>query len=540
MKTNLLHKSFFIICALMLASFNLARAQVIDSTWIGQSGDNWNDASKWNPAIVPNNSGSQTFNVSIGTGADFTGINLDIDVTVSSLALTTDDFPTVFSTDHNLTSAATSVAVNFPNEQFGGGVLYFEAQHRNVLANLGALADFSGTTLNGGNYLIVSDHADPGMTSTIQFNGADIRTSDADMQLGGPGARIVDENGNDALRNFQHNLVTGIFDFETGRNFTSAGSIVNEGEVHVISEFAGADANTTLTVNGDYTGIGFPLDPGTNGISVVLAAGPIGEARMVINGALTNYDARSKTLHKTYYFWGAANGRSATTQVFGGSKPLDIVTSEAALILSGPNTGFRDRNGNDALRNLATSARMLIGDRDFSTRGSFTTTSRLSVFGDAQFTVNGNLTVQSGFFEVSPLTSYARDGEDGFPQDPPYVSTNATIRANFNELAGSILRFHIFNTATPATVTIGGNANFAGSLEASVEDPSQISSSDSFRVLTAKKITGQFSNVVNGGRVTVYSGATSTGQNVGDPVGTFLVTITKTSIFLSDFQPSAP
>jgi hypothetical protein len=44
--------------------------------------------------------------------------------------------------------------------------------------------------------------------------------------------------------------------------------------------------------------------------------------------------------------------------------------------------------------------------------------------------------------------------------------------------------------------------------------------------------------VANGGRVTVYSGATSTGQNVGDPVGSFLVTITKTSIVLSDFQPA--
>jgi hypothetical protein len=540
MKTNLLHKSCFIICAVVFASFGSARAQVINSTWIGQTGDNWSDASKWNPAIVPNNNGSQTFNVTAGVGSEYPGITLDIDVTLTSLALT-DEASGITSTDRNFSSASTSMAVNFPDEQFGGGFFELDAFHRSVIANLGNLADFSGTTLNGGNYFAIAEfpHADPGITSTIQFNGADVRTNNGDVQIFGIGSRFLDENGNDALRHFEHNLLNGVFEFGTGRDFTTAGSFVNEGMLVVQSEFGGAYGNSTLTITGDYTGIGYPIDPAAPlGLAVLLAAGPIGDAKMVINGSLTNYDPATKTLHKTYHVWEAANGRSATTQVLGGNKPLDIVTSEAALILSGPNTGFRDRNGKDALHNLTTSARLLIGDRDFMTKGSFTTTSRLSVFGDAHFTVNGNLTVQSGFFEVSPLTSYARDGDDGFPTDPPYVSTNATIRANFNQLAGSILRFHIFNTATPATISVGAKANFAGSLEASVEDPSQISSSDSFRVLTAKKITGQFSNVASGGRVTVYSGATSTGQNAGDPVGTFLVTITKTSITLSDFQPN--
>jgi hypothetical protein len=532
MKTNLLHKSFFILCALMFASFSLARAQVIDSTWIGQTGDNWSDASKWDPAIVPNNSGSQTFNVSIGAGADFTGINLDIDVTLGSLALTTDDFPTVFSTDHNLTSAATSVAVNFPNEQFGGGVLYFEAQHRSVLANLGNLADFSGTTLNGGNYLIVSDHADPGMTSTIQFNGADIRTSDADMQLAGPGARIVDENGNDGLRNFQHNLVNGIFDFETGRNFTSAGSIVNEGEVHVISEFAGADANTTLTINGDYTGIGFPLDPGTNGFALVEAAGPIGDAKMVINGALTNYNAARKTLNKTWYQWEAANGRSATTQVLGGSKPLDIVTNNASLSLYGPNTGLQDKFGNDALRNLAVSARFLMGDRDFTTHSSFTSTSRLSIYGNSNFTVNGTLTIKGDQFQVFALTGYALNGEDGFPNDPPYKKSYITVTGNLNLASAARFRYGIYDNATLPSVSIGGTAILGGALIPYLLDGANVTSSDSFTLLTAHKINGKFSNVANGGRVDVIS------FSDGSTLGTALVTITKTSLVLSDFQPN--
>jgi len=529
MKTNLLHKSFFILCALMFTSFSSARAQETSSTYIGPVGGNWSDPNNWSPAIVPNNSGSQTFNVSIG--AEFPGVILDLDVVVSSLNMV-NDFSGILLGDHSLSSAASSVGVNFPDEQYGGGVIYAGTQHASVIANLGNLADFSGTTLNTGNYVADASGVDPGITSTIQFNGADIRTSNADIQLLGPGSHIVDENGNDALRNFEHNLLDGIFDFETGRNFTSAGSIVNEGEVHVISELAGADYPTTLTINGDYTGIGFPLDPGTIGLTLVLAAGPTGDAKMVIKRNLTNYDAASKTLNKTYYVWMAANGRSATTQVLGGKHPLDIVTSKAALNLFGPNTGFRDKHGNDALRNLAVSARLLIGDRDFTTVDSFTSNSRLSIFGDSNFHVNNHLTINGGFFEVSALTGYARNGEDGFPNDPPYKKSSITVRGNLNLMSGTDFRIRIFDNPTLPTITVGGAAVFASSLTVFLLDGANVTSSDSFTVLTANKITGQFSNVKSGGRVNVIQD--------GLVVGTFRVTYSGKSLVLSDFLASHP
>ena len=422
--------------------------------------------------------------------------------------------------------------MNFADEQFGGGAVVFEARHSNVIANLGNLADFSGTTLNGGNYIVISDHADPGMTATIQFNGADIRTSNGDMLLAGPGARIVDENGNDALRNFEHNLLYGIFDFETGRNFMSAGSIVNEGEVHVISEFAGADANTTLTINGDYTGIGFPLDPGTLGVALVEAAGPIGDAKMVINGALTNYNAARKTLNKTFYQWEAANGRSATTQVLGGSRPLDIVTNNASLSLYGPNTGLRDKFGNDALRNLAVSARFFMGDRDFMTHSSFTSTSRLSIYGNSHFNVNGHLSVSGDQFQVFALTGYALLGEDGFPNDPPYKKTYITVSGSLDMRSVDRFRYGIFDNATLPSVTINGAAKLGGALVPYLLDGANVSASDRFTLMTAANMVGHFSNVVSGGRVTAFS------YPDGSELGTFLLTINKRSIVLSDFQPA--
>ena len=531
MKTNLLCKISSIICALMFASFSSAQAATINSTYTGPIGGNWNDPANWSPNTVPNNNGTDTFNVSVDS--EYPGVTLDVDVNLNSLTLsTTTDFSAILATDHSLTSAATSLAVNFADEQFGGGAVVFEARHSNVIANLGNLADFSGTTLNGGNYIVISDHADSGMTATIQFNGADIRTSNGDMLLAGPGARIVDENGNDALRNFEHNLLYGIFDFETGRNFMSAGSIVNEGDVHVISEFAGADANTTLTINGDYTGIGFPLDAGTLGRALVEAAGPIGDAKMVINGALTNYNAARKTLNKTWYQWEAANGRSATTQVLGGSRPLDIVTNNASLNLYGPNTGLRDKFGNDALRNLAVSARFFMGDRDFTTADSFTSTSRLSIYGNSHFNVNGHLSVSGDQFQVFALTGYALLGEDGFPNDPPYKKTYITVRGSLDMRSVDRFRYGIFDNATLPSVTINGAAKLGGALVPYLLDGANVSASDRFTLMTAANMVGHFSNVVSGGRVTAFS------YPDGSELGTFLLTINKRSIVLSDFQPA--
>lgn len=259
---------------------------------------------------------------------------------------------------------------------------------------------------------------------------------------------------------------------------------------------------------------------------------------MFINGALTNYEAETQTLHKSYFAWEAANGASATTRVLGGGKPFDIVKSRAALILFGPNTGFRDQFGNDALRNLAVSRRLLIGDREFTTASSFTSTSRLSVFGDCRFTVSGNLTIRNGFFEVSPLTGYARNGDPGFPTTR-YKSSQVIVRGNFNLPAPAILRFHVLNHEKTATVNVKGAAIFAGSLQAGVEDPGKISNTDSFTVLTAAQISGQFSNVADGGRVEVYAGFDIFGNPIGDAIGTFLVRYNTTTLVLSDFQPAA-
>ena len=87
MKTNLLCKICSIICALMFASFSSAQAATINSTYTGPIGGNWNDPANWSPNTVPNNNGTDTFNVSVDS--EYPGVTLDVDVNLNSLTLST-------------------------------------------------------------------------------------------------------------------------------------------------------------------------------------------------------------------------------------------------------------------------------------------------------------------------------------------------------------------------------------------------------------------------------------------------------------------
>jgi hypothetical protein len=91
-------------------------------------------------------------------------------------------------------------------------------------------------TLTGGTYLI---------TGTLQLPGA-IVTNAANLVLDGPDSQILDPFGDDALAGFAVNAADGTFTIQNGRNFTTAGDLVNFGELVL-------GAGSTLTVSGDFT-----------------------------------------------------------------------------------------------------------------------------------------------------------------------------------------------------------------------------------------------------------------------------------------------
>lgn len=134
MNTNLVRKISFILCAIIIGAFNSAFAEPISSTYVGPIEGNWSDPANWSPAVVPNNSATQKFDVSVGS--EYPGVTLDIHVNVESLTLT-EDFSAVSLIDHSLKSDATSLAVNFPDAGQRGGFLRLTALQNNVLADLG-------------------------------------------------------------------------------------------------------------------------------------------------------------------------------------------------------------------------------------------------------------------------------------------------------------------------------------------------------------------------------------------------------------------
>jgi hypothetical protein len=119
---------------------------------------------------------------------------------------------------------------------------------------VGELTNFDRATrtLRGGAYDLLGDLRYAG---EVQFPGADIVRNGA--FISGPG-KIVDELGNDALRNVAENLETGGLVIEFNRDFVTAGSFTNAGTVGTLGGGAGApdpprDGTFSLPPGATYT-----------------------------------------------------------------------------------------------------------------------------------------------------------------------------------------------------------------------------------------------------------------------------------------------
>lgn len=110
----------------------------------------------------------------------------------------------------------------------------------------GTFANFSGTTLTGGKYLV---------DGTLEFDGADVVTNAASITLSGVTSLIMNQNGVNALGNFATNTKTGSFTVMSGAMVTTqatSGNFTNAGKVTV---GAGSEFEITAPVNsvGVYT-----------------------------------------------------------------------------------------------------------------------------------------------------------------------------------------------------------------------------------------------------------------------------------------------
>jgi hypothetical protein len=116
-----------------------------------------------------------------------------------------------------VTTPDTTVAASFTNTgtlQVNSGTLRLD----------GAFTNFSGLALTGGTYKL---------SGTFQFNGADIVTNAAVLELTGPNSRIVDQLGNDGLRHLAVMTSGGAITLQSGRAIVTPGSFTSAGALNI-------------------------------------------------------------------------------------------------------------------------------------------------------------------------------------------------------------------------------------------------------------------------------------------------------------------
>jgi hypothetical protein len=369
-----------------------------DGTRVNATG-NWSDSADWTPAQVPNNTADNSYNATI-TGVTLTvplsgqpGTNLtrtfgearvDVDTVISNLNLTTAGVTSngFFISEHSLTVLGTTNDQTFsqPSLDIQQPGFLIDANNNDVFFSLGNFANFSGTTLSGTKLDLESQ----GPSATIQFNGADIFTLNALVSLSGANTHIIDENGNDGLRDLAVIGQNSNFSVIT-RSFTTAGD---------------------LTINGSLS-----LQDLASGSSTIFT----------INGNLTNFDTAAHTLNGSNIGLFASATAAVLPTVSLKFNGADIVNNAANLSLSGPNAQILDQSSNDGLRNFAhnlATGTIFFTDHNFSSNGAFTNDGTMTVSAQSLatvFTINGALTNFDSTTQTLQSGSYSFFGSSSTP-----------------------------------------------------------------------------------------------------------------------------
>ena len=602
-----LSKNFALTALAALAFVHVAAAEtVVNSTFLGGN-LSYSNPANWSPAEVPNNTATKKYNVTA-----VQHFFVDMDATVSNL---TRGGWSLISSYNSLT--VTGVTTLDPIVGKGTDVGLF-ASSQPITFTLGSLSAFSNGVLTGGYWLTGP--------ATLQFNGADVIAVKGGFVTLGSASRLVDENGIDGLRSLARIEADSSLTM-TGRQFATAGDFTMDGSLTVGAEgnvpgafritgsltnfdratrtlrngsyqlngvlttaalqFSGADiANngTTISLFGSTAIVDEAGRDGLRNFSHNLATGKftvssrdltisgdftndgVLEASgswIAIQGALTNYEAASKTLNGGTYRVGFA--RPARLSFTG----ADIVHNNASLLLgfSAPGSTsmgtITDEKGNDALRNLIDNQAggVLQLDEPFTSTSDFSNAG-IMVLGYTSFTVPTakiyrqtggstalNATTFTGAMDLSGGELTSTSLPPSTRSFPPFPGATPTVTGNVT-VGGAVLKprklgvngnVHLSNGTTwhyvadlqdtvNAGLNVSGTLTLAGKLEVESASAFPTASLAKFYVATASNFAGAFSNAANGARIATTDGA-----------GSFLLTFTsQNQILLTDYQRAVP
>jgi hypothetical protein len=420
-----------------------------------------------------------------------------------------------------------------------GSLAVFDSGFDSSFTISGSLKNFDSAarTLTGGTFSAQRSLGTPATKVILRFTGADIVNNASSISLTGSASQILDQNGNDGLRNLAHNLASGVI-FFTDHNFTSAGAFTNDGQITINAQ------NQATTFN--------------------------------FSGGLTNFDAATRTLTGgTFSLFGSAFNSSMATLKFQGA---DIVHNAGSITLASQ-TAIVDQANNNGLRNFVDNKTTGVFNLEgssfaapsdftnagtvqtanfdpslvFSVAGNYIQTGGETAVDDSTMTaanflvqggivhrggtLNGNVNVQRG--TIAPTSGggggvvnlggliIVVPGSGNIPGPD-----TMTINGNLNLGADAHLGFVIRNNTAGEfdTMSVSGSANFGGTLDVSFVNGFQPAPNDSFTVLTAgPNITGAFINAANGARFPTTDGR-----------GSFIATYSDNHLVLSNFQTKPP
>lgn len=381
------------LCAALalLSLRQLATAQtVVNSTFLNRHPEPaiYSDPNNWAPAEVPNNTSAKQYNVDIGRVVD-----VDVDATILNLRLGG------AYTGLNIVEKTFTINGATTNEIQSGSITIQSSAAAAARFNAGTLSRFANNGLSG-NYYIQSD----GMPATLQFQGANITTlTDGYFSLSGPLAGMVDENGNDALRNLAHLESSATLSI-TNHNFVTNAPFSNDGSL-----FVRQGATTT-----SFTAAVF----------------------------LTNFDPATRTITGGNFSIFAPGPSSGAELRFSGA---DIVNMGSSITLSGPLARIADLAGNNGLRNFARilpSGLFTLSSHSFAMAGPLLNEGSLSLFGQSVFAVTGNLenfdpasrTFSGGNFDITGDSQLKFAGADIVHNA---ASITLSRQATITDLAGN-------------------------------------------------------------------------------------------------------
>ncbi len=544
-----------IIASIMFAS--PARAQVVNSTWLGDgsqnfSNGNWSNSAWWNPHTVPNNSGPTTYDVTLPwdpNGGFFNGPHLDIGVAIHNLTMINRLFlDNQGSGVTNLTVTGSTGFVTTPGRDGEFGAIFCAG---GSTYSLGTLTNYTVAThtLEAGDLGALSG-------GTIAFHNADIITNRGVLFVAGIGSRILNQdNSTSAYANLRTN--EGVVQFADGAGFGTVSDLTNNGAI-----FLGANdgTNTTFTINGlltnydpsahTLTGGQYEVDTGTSTTGVATLRFPNADIRTIVN-AIVKVDGANASIRD---FLGAnafrnlqgiqggtfTSGGTSTITPTGGTftnmnaghvmPPNSNITVQGNYSASGGGTISIGAPGNASNTSLTISGNALIdgGGLDMGGQPGVNTQyhTTLQVMNGLQFrgaylTGTGTTFADVGMIQGSVLNPGHSPGQLAFQGNLTLDGTTTTDMQIGGLSAGDQF---------DQVVQSGGGLTLGGKLLLSFVDGFEydISPDDTFDIITSgSNLAGSFSNIVSGSRI-----ATNDGK------GTFIVAYSGTNkVTLSQFLP---